>query len=270
MYYVFSDVHGCYAEMMEALTQWDREHETLVVMGDLIDRGPDSLRVVQELHALQQTYGEKVVVLAGNHDQSFSRWAGHAHPEMMTYAYKETHNETIESCYPSRKRFKKASRKQRGEHVRHLFKPELRFLLNLPLYLETEHCVFVHAGINLQAENWRYDTHAMTHIREPFYLSNTKAQKRVFFGHTPTSLIREDAPISALFKTGSDAFQPETEDHSVWLSEHGDKVGLDGGVSFGGQLNAVRVDAQGRVTETLTFPARTSQNVCQSTEPTPH
>lgn len=255
MYYVLSDVHGCYAELMSALEQWNPITETLVVLGDLVDRGPESMNVVCELKTLQETHGDRVVVLAGNHDQSFAQWAGHAHPEMMTYQYKASHNETILSCYPSRKRFKNASRKQRGEHVRYTHKDELRFLLNLPLYFETDACVFVHAGLNLQADDWRTDTHAMTRTRETFYLSETKAPKRVFFGHTPTSLIREDAPVAVLFGAGAKALRDDTEDNSVWFSEHGDKVGLDGGVSFGGQLNAVRVSASGEVTETLAFHA---------------
>lgn len=255
MYYVLSDVHGCRTELTHALEHWHRESETLVVLGDLVDRGPDSMHVVRDLMELKAAYGERVVVLAGNHDQSFSNWAGHAHPEMMTYQYKPMHNETILSAYSSKKRFKKASRKQRGEHVRFTHKAELRFLLNLPVYFETEHCVFVHAGLNLTADDWRTDTVAMTRVRENFYLSETKAPKRVFFGHTPTSLMRSEAPVAVLFGAGAPDMHEESEDNSVWFSERGDKVGLDGGVSFGGQLNAVRVDETGQVTETLVFHA---------------
>lgn len=259
MYFVLSDVHGCYTEMEQALTHWNKNTETLVVMGDLVDRGPDSFKVIQALQNLQEQYGDQVVVLAGNHDHSFSHWAGQAHPEMMAHQYKSSHDETIKSFYMEEekgaKRFKKASRRQRGEHVRFKHKKELRFLLNLPVYFETDHCVFVHAGLNLKADDWRMDTHNMTRIREEFYLSETKATKRVFFGHTPTSLVRSDSPVAVLFGAGAPAMHEESEDNSVWYSEQGDKVGLDGGVSFGGQLNAVRVDFSGNVTETVVVHA---------------
>lgn len=240
MYFVMSDIHGCYDEMMAALSHWDKENETLVVLGDLIDKGPDSLKVVQTLSVLKEEHPDRVVILKGNHDESFANWLLDTPEDELGFYYMPSHDETIRSFYgpDDVAKCKRDSRKQRGKHIRHHFFEELKFLARLPLVHETEHCIFVHAGINLNIEDWRDDPYCMNQIRNPFVYSKKLAPKRVFFGHTPTALIRN-----------------VLTDCSVWVSQHGDKVGLDGGCSMKtGQLNAVRVNAQGEITETLVIP----------------
>ena len=44
-----SDIHGCYDAFMNALSNWDENKEHLVLMGNYIDRGPDSfIRAFQQ------------------------------------------------------------------------------------------------------------------------------------------------------------------------------------------------------------------------------
>jgi serine/threonine protein phosphatase 1 len=238
MYFVMSDIHGCHAEMMAALSHWDKEKEVLVVLGDLIDRGPDSFKVIMTLDELKRRYPDRVVVLKGNHDESFTSWLLDTPEEDLAFYYMTTHDETIRSFYgrdpENAQKFKRDSRKQRGKHIRFLHKQYLHFLARLPMVYETDHCIFVHAGINLLLEDWRNDERCMNEIRNPFIYSKTKAPKRVFFGHTPTALIRDNQ-----------------EDCSVWISPQDDKVGIDGGIAFGGQLNCLRVNDEGDITETI-------------------
>lgn len=243
MFYVMSDIHGCHDAFIAALSHWDKKTETLIVMGDLIDRGSDSLKVIMTLDELKTRYPDRVVVLKGNHDASFTSWLLHTPEEELGRYYMPSHEATIRSFFgysqENVQKFKRATRKQRGQHIRYLFKKELHFLAQLPNYHETENCIFVHAGINLRISDWRDDKLAMTEIRNPFIYSKKKAPKRVFFGHTPTGLIRDSE-----------------DDCSIWISEHGDKVGIDGGVSFaGGQLNALKVNEDGIILETIIIPA---------------
>lgn len=237
-----SDIHGCYEELLKALIHWDRETETLIVLGDLVDRGPDSLKVVQTLCDLKEKYPGNVVVLQGNHDESFAKWLLETHEEDLSIYYMSSHNETIKSFFGNDpdgiRKYKKSSRKQRGLHIRYLYMKEIRFLYNLPLYHETDHCIFVHAGINLDLLDWRLDMRCMNMIRNQFIYSRMTAPKTVFFGHTPTSIIRN-------------VDKNEIGANDVWCSEHRDKVGIDGGVSMGGQLNALKVDEFGNITEII-------------------
>lgn len=248
MFFVMSDIHGCHAEMTQALTHWNRESETLVVLGDLIDRGPDSMKVVQTLMQLKKDYPEKVVVLRGNHDYMFTTWLLETDKEDLAYYYTETHVETVKSFFghdaSGKKRYKKSSRQQRAEHILYKHRAELQFLAGLPLFHETDNCIFVHAGINLEIPDWRTDTKAMYNIRNPFIYSSKVAPKTVFFGHTPTEFIRNEKYNSA-----------------VWFSEHGDKVGIDGGCVFGRELHALRVNNNGKVTEMLSVKGKAEELV---------
>ena len=64
------DLHGCLnkLEKMMVLLDWRPEQDTLVFMGDYIDRGPDSAGVVDYILGLKQR-SDKVVCLMGNHEQ---------------------------------------------------------------------------------------------------------------------------------------------------------------------------------------------------------
>jgi serine/threonine protein phosphatase 1 len=53
--FVFSDIHGCYDELMALIRQLplQPEHDRIVFMGDYIDRGPDSKRVIEQMMTWQ-------------------------------------------------------------------------------------------------------------------------------------------------------------------------------------------------------------------------
>ena len=248
MYFVFSDVHGCHREMMKALQFWNPEREQLVVLGDLVDRGPDSMKVVSTLMNLKAAYGEQVVVLSGNHDKMFANWLVESARDDLAFGYMQTHDETLASTYEKHKHFKKASRQQRAENVLRNYKRELMFLYRLPHYHESEHVVFVHAGVNVKLDDWRTDTNCMDNVRARFYKSSYGVGKRVFFGHTPTALIRND--------------NSDHPDNTPWVNPDGDKVGVDGGACFSnGCLNALKVATDGTVVRTYAIKGDTVLSV---------
>lgn len=234
-----SDIHGCYSEMKEALECWDKEEEQLVIIGDLIDRGSQSLQVVQYLKGLKEKYPEQVVILKGNHDEMFEKWLMGTPFEMLAYYYNREHEETIESFYEDKERYRRASRRQKAEHIIYNNKEELSFLNELPYYYETEHILFVHAGVDLDSgEDWKDNTKEMVWSRT-FPYKKKEFGKRVFFGHTPTPYLHE-----------------EEGNYNIWVNEKEDKVCIDGGVVFGGQLNALKIDNKGNILEEIKIKAR--------------
>ena len=63
----FGDIHGCIAALDALLSEIDPiADDTLVFLGDYIDRGPDSAEVIRRVIGLQQTCN--VVPLLGNHE----------------------------------------------------------------------------------------------------------------------------------------------------------------------------------------------------------
>lgn len=69
MHYVMSDLHGCYDLFLQMLEEISfSEQDTLYLLGDMIDRGPDGIRLMQDVMARSN-----VVPFLGNHEDMFYR-----------------------------------------------------------------------------------------------------------------------------------------------------------------------------------------------------
>lgn len=74
--YVVGDVHGCLSELDAAIARIEEhaaanglEDARLVLLGDYVDRGPQSAQVLTRIFELSQAMPEKVVCLFGNHER---------------------------------------------------------------------------------------------------------------------------------------------------------------------------------------------------------
>ena len=68
--FIIGDIHGCsepFGALLERLKP-DAGEDRLILLGDLFDRGPDSYGVLQMVKKLQASFGDRFVLLRGNHE----------------------------------------------------------------------------------------------------------------------------------------------------------------------------------------------------------
>ena len=64
MLYVMSDIHGEYDKYLAMLELIDlSEDDTLYVLGDVVDRGPEPIKVLQDMASRDNVY-----LIKGNHE----------------------------------------------------------------------------------------------------------------------------------------------------------------------------------------------------------
>ena len=144
------------------------QKDTVVFLGDYIDRGPDPKGVVDFILQLQQDLPH-VVCLKGNHEALFLDWVLNGRNYDL-YLYNGG-GSTITS-YSRDGEFK-------------LPQEHFAFFTSLLPYYETERYIFVHAGIRGGIPLAEQDPHDLIWIRDEFILSPHDYGKTVVFGHTP-------------------------------------------------------------------------------------
>ena len=67
---IVGDIDGCLKEFQALLplTGLDEQEDTLVILGDIIDRGPDSYGVLRKILRLKAKMGGRLHCIMGNHE----------------------------------------------------------------------------------------------------------------------------------------------------------------------------------------------------------
>ncbi len=237
--FAVGDVHGC-LDQLEALeaviarrARDGRGNVSVVYLGDYIDRGPDSIGVLDHLHA--RLRGDGVVrrlALAGNHDEYLRLVVGDrdldfefvrmwlSNGGMTTLAELDVPWYASDACDLTAWRAR----------VRHALGPQRCELLNgFEYFAEIGDYVFVHAGIVPGIAPVNNEVADLLLIREEFLEAQPAWPHdfTVVHGHTPS------AP-----------------------GDHGHRVAVDSGAFFTGALTAVEIeDRRFRFVTAATEPA---------------
>lgn len=221
-YYVIGDIHGrldLLRELAAAIEDHDARSDaaqtTIVFLGDLVDRGPESAGVIRFAREWQQR--RKVRLLAGNHEEMFLE--SFDDKEVLRHFLKHGGRETILSYGMKRKEFNDLSVKQLFKRLPDIVPQADRdFLGGFEEMIVAGDYVFVHAGINPAiplAEQKRRD---MLWIRDRFLRENGPFEKIVVHGHT-------------IFEE---------------VADKGHRIGIDTGAFRTGVLTALILDGEQR------------------------
>lgn len=179
-YFVIGDVHGCFEMLQWLLTDWNPDTEQLIFLGDLIDRGERSREVVQLAMKLNQDYG--AIIIGGNHESMLLEWldAPSAH---ANFYYMVGGKQTLASFY-DQEIVDTFFPEKLAEQFKREYAEEIQFLRSLPDYVEQKNYLFVHAGVNLDINDWKNSgSQLFRTIREPFHHGVNKTGKTIIFGY---------------------------------------------------------------------------------------
>ncbi len=187
-YYVIGDIHGrldLYAAMVDAIEVDDAARPAadthIILLGDLVDRGPDSAGVI----ARTRTWQEKrnVRVLAGNHEEMFLN--AFEKPEVLRHFLKHGGRETVLSYGLSRKQFNAMNLDELFAMLPQLIPQSERDYLNdFEEMIIAGDYVFVHAGVDPTVPLDQQKRSDLLWIRDRFLDHEGPLDKVVVHGHT--------------------------------------------------------------------------------------
>ncbi|MEJ2170396.1 MAG: metallophosphoesterase family protein [Desulfobacterales bacterium] len=171
--FAIGDIHGSFDRLQALMKKLpiDFTRDTLIFIGDYIDRGPASVEVVDYLIDLKKRVPE-IIFLKGNHEDMLEKYLDGT--DRFTYLLNGG-QKTLDSYL---------SRNPQSE-----FYPippaHMEFYRTLRLYYETEKYIFVHAGLRPKVPLASQETEDLLWIRDKFIYSKYNFGKTVIFGHTP-------------------------------------------------------------------------------------
>jgi serine/threonine protein phosphatase 1 len=192
--FAIGDLHGCPEELDVLLQHLGAgPGDTLVFLGDYVDRGPRVRPLVERLLRLRQE-GPATVFLRGNHEDMLLAYLGL--PGRHASAYLANGGTATLASYG-------VPAGVHGAAAAALVPPEhLRFFRELVLMHEHERFLFVHAGVRPGIELAQQDEEDLLWIREDFFTVRHDLPYTVIFGHTPQREARVALPFHLGLDTG--------------------------------------------------------------------
>jgi serine/threonine protein phosphatase 1 len=194
--YVIGDIHGCFDEMACLIEDLPlRPSDRIVFLGDYVDRGPDSERVISYLIGLKTQLSNELVFLKGNHEDMFLAYLGlpGQYGDMFLY---NGGGATLASYGIARP-------PATGTQVlAQLPPPHIDFLRNLRSYYLAEPFLCVHAGVHPLKSLDKQSALDTLWIRQEFIANPHRLPYTIIFGHTPQREILFDLPYKIGIDTG--------------------------------------------------------------------
>ena len=237
--FAVGDIHGDLGALKKAVAKIPTldDKDTMVRMGDYLDRGAESAQVVEWVRKeLPKLVPGKLVCLRGNHEDGWLRVASGGWPEFVIpiangclatlRSYRG--QPCTEGEIPSKEEL---IAMQSGD-----FLPDdvVDWMNSLPYFYEDEHAIYVHAGLVEKDGKWVHPSETenptqLLWVRTMRFFQGYRG-KRVVCGHTAT----ENLPPEL------SSFTPE-DPLDMWVGEN--VVVIDTGCGKGGFLTVLELPA---------------------------
>ena len=218
--YAIGDIHGRFDLFREMIYKIEQDQSTrppastrIILLGDIVDRGPDTARLVQGCMALTAST-DRFVVLKGNHEEmmvealrgnrsTYEAWLGFGGREtLLSWGV----DPEMIAGPPSTKHLRNAATLVGHE--------TLEWLATLPLIYRHETYLFVHAGIRPGVPVDRQQSDDLLWIKDDFLSSTADHGYTIVHGHSA-----------------------EAE-----VVVHENRIGLDTGAYRTGRLSAIGIE----------------------------
>ena len=227
MQYAVSDIHGCYDKYIQLLHRLGlKDSDTLYVLGDMIDRGPDGLKILMDI-----SMRPNVVPFLGNHEYAALTclpWLmeelteENTEPDVLLWRLQSTQGWISDGGETTIAEFRRLSTEARQD--------VLDILEDLTVYEEVKaggrEFVLVHAGLGGFSPDKPLDDYQLDELilSRPEPGETYFPHKYLVCGHTPTP-----------YYTGA-----RPEDARIYRRDR--LISIDCGCASGGQLGFICLD----------------------------
>ncbi len=238
--FAIGDIHGDTAQLFKLMSCFPKltAEDTLVFVGDYVDRGPNSKGAVEFVRALPSETPAKVVALRGNHEDAWlrvvdSRWDAFVMPPgngclaaLRSYAGGD---------HPADDETPRADELEALRAGSFFPDDVIEWFRTLPYWYEDDHALYVHAGLPRNPTGGFYHPSELESplvllwVRDMDFFQNYRG-KKVVFGHTRTEFLPAEL----------DGCTPE-DPKDIWAGA--DTIAIDTGCGNGGFLTAIELPA---------------------------
>lgn len=235
--FAIGDIHGEAGHLYKLLGSLPAldEEDTVVFLGDYMDRGPRSKEVIDYVRSFPKRTQAKVVALRGNHEDAWLRVCKKGWDEFVL--------PPGNGCLAAMRSFTGGPVPAEGEAARQDELEELTtgtffphdvvdWFEQLPYYYEDDHAIYVHAGLPPSNGGFLHpsqvdDPLVLLWIRTEGFFREYRG-KLVVFGHTRTEFLPQE-------------LSGYTPDDPTDLFAGENVIGIDTGCGSGGFLTAVEL-----------------------------
>lgn len=232
--FAIGDIHGDMVHLQALLGRLPAltEDDTVVFLGDYVDRGPDSAGIIQFVREFHEHTPARVVALRGNHEDAWLRVIDHGWPEFV-YPPNNGCLACLRSFQPNDVDDKANSHEMALLLTGEFLPPDVvAWMRSLPFWYEDEHAIYVHAGLPRVNGTWLHPSE----VEDPIVL--LWLRKKEFFLDYRGKLVICGHTMTATLPHGISMYTPD--DHTdLWAGEA--VYVIDTGCGKGGFLTAIEL-----------------------------